>query len=108
MQHVEAMTCTAINSLRSRRSAPAKQHSTDWVGFEVLGPDGSLGVVEAVQLSGQPPLPLVLVVRSGNVMSLVSARRIRRVIRDESTVIVGPPAATSTALPASTGFDTTS
>ena len=108
MQRVEAMTCTAISSLRSRRSGPAKQHSTDWVGFEVLGPDGSLGVVEAVQLSAQPPLPLVLVVRSGNVMSLVSARRIRRVVRDESIVIVGPPATTSTALPGSAGLDTTS
>jgi hypothetical protein len=57
-------------------------------GFRVVGPEGDAGLVVGVRLSGQPPRALVLVVRDGDCMRLVSARRVAAVLTHEKKVLI--------------------
>jgi hypothetical protein len=56
------------------------------------GVDGGreTGVVVGVPLAGQPPCPLVLVVRDGDSVRFVSVRRVASVSGDERRVILSP------------------
>jgi hypothetical protein len=52
--------------------------------------EGETGTIVGVPLAGQPPQPLVLVVRNGDCVRFVSVRRVLEVIPDERLVVLRP------------------
>jgi hypothetical protein len=52
--------------------------------------DGDAGVLVGVPHVGQPPRPLVLIVRHGDCVRFVSLRRVAEVSSDERRVVLWP------------------
>lgn len=59
-------------------------------GYRVDGPEGSVGVVEGVPLAGNPPRPLVLVVRGGETIRFVSVASVATVLPRARRVLLWP------------------
>jgi hypothetical protein len=59
-------------------------------GYRVDGPEGYVGVVEGVPLAGNPPRPLVLVVRGGETIRFVSLTRVATVLPRARRVLLWP------------------
>lgn len=59
-------------------------------GYRVDGPEGYVGVLEGVPLAGNPPRPLVLVVRGGETIRFVSLARVATVLPRARRVLLWP------------------
>ena len=83
-----------------RRSAPAARSERlssavrDAQGFSVESPIGTLGVVEAIRMSGQPRRPVALVVRVGGSDGastvLVPVSSIENVVPETRRIVLRP------------------
>ena len=59
-------------------------------GFRVDGPEGYLGVLAGVPHAGNPPRPLVLVVRGSETMRFVSLARVAVVLPRARRIVLWP------------------
>lgn len=59
------------------------------LGYRVEA-EGDAGIIFGVPLAGEPPRPLVLVVRNGDCVRFVSVRRVVEVLPDERRVVLRP------------------
>ena len=85
------LATTETRASRTRRSSAKPQASStglsEALGYRVEA-EGEVGVVIGVPLAGQPPRPLVLVVRDGDCVRFVSVRRVASVLRDKRRVLL--------------------
>jgi len=63
------------------------------VGYQVAGPDGPLGVVEAIRFEHGSAVPFLLVVRDDNRMSLVPTKRVVQMLRESHCLLLSPACA---------------
>jgi hypothetical protein len=60
------------------------------LGYRVETADGCVGALVGVPFSGEPPRPLVLIVRDGECVRFVSVRRVAEVLGDERRILLRP------------------
>jgi hypothetical protein len=63
------------------------------VGYQVAGPEGPLGVVEAVRFEHGSAVPFLLVVRDDERMSLVPTKRVVQILRESHRLLLSPACA---------------
>jgi hypothetical protein len=63
------------------------------VGYQVAGPDGPLGVVEAIRFEHGSAVPFLLVVRDDDRMSLVPTKRVVQMLRESHCLLLSPACA---------------
>jgi len=63
------------------------------VGYQVAGPEGPLGVVEAIRFEHGSAVPFLLVVRDDDRMSLVPTRRVVQMLRESHCLLLSPACA---------------
>jgi hypothetical protein len=63
------------------------------VGYQVAGPEGPLGVVEAVRFEHGSTVPFLLVVRDNERMTLVPTRRVAQMLRESRRLLFSPACA---------------
>ena len=63
------------------------------VGYQVAGPDGPLGVVEAIRFEHGSAVPFLLVVRDDERMSLVPTKRVVQMLRESHCLLLSPACA---------------
>lgn len=60
------------------------------VGYQVLGPDGPVGLVEALRFEYGSEVPFLLVVRGDAQMTLVPAKRVAQMLRESRRLLLSP------------------
>ena len=68
------------------------------VGYQVAGPEGPLGVVEAIRFEHGSAVPFLLVVRDDERMSLVPTKRVVQVLRESLCLLLSPASASGQTL----------
>ena len=63
------------------------------VGYQVAGPEGPLGVVEAIRFEHGSAVPFLLVVRDDERMSLVPTKRVVQMLRESHCLLLSPACA---------------
>jgi hypothetical protein len=63
------------------------------VGYQVAGPEGPLGVVEAIRFEHGSAVPFLLVVRDDDRMSLVPTKRVVQMLRESHCLLLSPACA---------------
>jgi hypothetical protein len=63
------------------------------VGYQVAGPEGPLGVVEAIRFEHGSAVPFLLVVRDDERMSLVPTKRVVQMLRESRWLFLSPACA---------------
>jgi hypothetical protein len=63
------------------------------VGYQVGGPEGPLGVVEAIRFEHGSAVPFLLVVRDDDRMSLVPTKRVVKMLRESHFLLLSPACA---------------
>ena len=63
------------------------------VGYQVAGPEGPLGVVEAIRFEPRSALPFLLVVRDDERMSLVPTKRVAQMLLESHCLLLSPACA---------------
>ena len=63
------------------------------VGYQVAGPEGPLGVVEAIRFEHGSAIPFLLVVRDDERMSLVPTKRVVQMLRESHCLLLSPACA---------------
>jgi hypothetical protein len=63
------------------------------VGYQVAGPEGPLGVVEAIRFEPGSAVPFLLVVRDDERMSLVPTKRVVQILRESHCLLLSPACA---------------
>lgn len=63
------------------------------VGYQVAGPEGPLGVVEAIRFEHGSAVPFLLVVRDDERMSLVPTKRVVQILRESHWLLLSPACA---------------
>jgi hypothetical protein len=58
------------------------------VGYQVVGPEGPLGLVEALRFEHESEVPFLLVVRDNERMTLVPARRVAQVLPESRRLLL--------------------
>jgi hypothetical protein len=60
------------------------------VGYQVAGPEGPLGVVEAIRFEPGSAVPFLLVIRDDERMSLVPTKRVVQILRESHCLLLSP------------------
>jgi hypothetical protein len=60
------------------------------VGYQVVGPEGPLGLVEALRFEHGSEVPFLLVVRDDEQLTLVSARRVTQILPKSRRLLLSP------------------
>jgi hypothetical protein len=68
------------------------------VGYQVAGPEGPLGVVEAIRFEHGSAVPFLLVVSDDERMSLVPTKRMVQVLRESLCLLLSPACASGETL----------
>ena len=63
------------------------------VGYQVAGPEGPLGVVEAIRFEPGSAVPFLLVIRDDERMSLVPTKRVVQILRESHCLLLSPACA---------------
>jgi len=63
------------------------------VGYQVAGPEGPLGVVEAIRFEHGSSVPFLLVVRDTERMALVPTKRVVQRLRESRRLLLSPACA---------------
>jgi hypothetical protein len=60
------------------------------VGYEVAGPEGPLGILEAIRFEHGSAVPFLLVVRDDERMTLIPTRRVVQILRESRRLLLSP------------------
>ena len=60
------------------------------VGYQVVGPEGPLGLVEALRFEHGSEVPFLLVVRDDERLTLVPARRVAQILPESRRLLLSP------------------